>query len=115
MHWIWNAAASACACSTSTLATTIWPAQSRAIFSRRGASTRQGPHHSAQKSTTTGHQTFNALPYDGISAYLRARPRADDGLQARIKLMKNHRTSIADELLPHHPITIDAWVTSRAA
>src|ERR1700757_478459 len=38
----------------STLATVITPANSSAICSRAGAICLQGPHHSAQKSTSTG-------------------------------------------------------------
>src|SRR5918994_5420913 len=37
-----------------TLATRIWPFFSVARSSRKGAIVLQGPHHSAQKSTTTG-------------------------------------------------------------
>ena len=40
--------------STSTLATRSAPSCSRAICSRTGATSRQGPHHSAQKSTSRG-------------------------------------------------------------
>ena len=38
----------------STLASTNLPSYSRASFSRSGPSRRHGPHHDAQKSTTTG-------------------------------------------------------------
>src|ERR1700754_4264384 len=40
--------------STSILATVSWPAFSLAISSRTGATILHGPHHVAQKSTSTG-------------------------------------------------------------
>ena len=40
--------------STSSLASSIWPPRLETAASRAGPSWRQGPHHSAQKSTTTG-------------------------------------------------------------
>src|SRR5690606_29017831 len=51
---IWNAAASCCSASTSTLASTNAPLYSPATFSRIGPRVLQGPHHSAQKSISTG-------------------------------------------------------------
>src|SRR3954466_8803073 len=42
------------------LATLILPCISVAISSSDGAIIRQGPHHSAQKSTTTGSLDFNS-------------------------------------------------------
>jgi hypothetical protein len=50
----WNACASAGFASMSTRASTNAPACSSASRSRIGPSTRHGPHHGAQKSTTTG-------------------------------------------------------------
>ena len=46
--------ASALLSSTFTLATLTWPAYSRANASTAGSSALQGPHHGAQKSTSTG-------------------------------------------------------------
>ena len=40
--------------SVSSLASTTWPSRASAARSSSGVSGRQGPHHSAQKSTTTG-------------------------------------------------------------
>src|SRR5690606_4516837 len=51
---IWNAAASCCSLSTSTLASSNAPLYSPASFSRIGPRVLQGPHHSAQKSISTG-------------------------------------------------------------
>src|SRR4051794_24098983 len=54
MPWIWNACAMRGLASVSSLARTTWPSRSAAACSRIGPSARHGPHHSAQKSTTTG-------------------------------------------------------------
>ena len=51
---IWNAAASSCSLSTSTLARRKAPPYSPASFSSIGPSVLQGPHQVAQKSTSTG-------------------------------------------------------------
>src|SRR5690606_32739498 len=51
---IWNAAATCCCWSTSTLASTKAPPYSPASFSRIGPSDLHGPHQVAQKSTSTG-------------------------------------------------------------
>src|SRR5690606_27771469 len=51
---IWNAAAICGSFSVSTLASRKAPPYSAASFSRTGPRVRQGPHHSAQKSTSTG-------------------------------------------------------------
>src|SRR3954466_9571084 len=40
--------------SVSSFARTTWPSRAAASCSRSGPSARHGPHHSAQKSTTTG-------------------------------------------------------------
>src|SRR5690606_19792488 len=47
-------AASAGARSVSTLSTSAFPARLSAAFATTGAAILQGPHHSAQKSTSTG-------------------------------------------------------------
>ena len=49
-----NRAASRWLASVSSLASSTLPARAAAAFSSAGVSVRQGPHHSAQKSTTTG-------------------------------------------------------------
>src|SRR3954451_9398775 len=54
MPWIWKACATRGLASVSSLARTTWPSRSAAACSRIGPSARHGPHHSAQKSTTTG-------------------------------------------------------------
>ena len=54
MPWIRNAAASRWLASTSTFASSTFPARAAAARSSAGVSCLQGPHHSAQKSTTTG-------------------------------------------------------------
>src|ERR1051326_2562881 len=54
MDWMPKRPASAGFSSTLTLAIFTRPACSAAISSRTGASILHGPHHSAQKSTTTG-------------------------------------------------------------
>src|SRR5579875_737572 len=46
--------ASLCSRSTSTFASSTWPPRAATARSSNGPSCRQGPHHSAQKSTTTG-------------------------------------------------------------
>ena len=51
---IWNFWATPGLRSVSTLAVSISPFLSSTAFSRAGPSVRHGPHHSAQKSTTTG-------------------------------------------------------------
>src|SRR5207248_10732876 len=54
MLWIWNACESRGFASLSTVASTQAPSASPASFSSSGDSCLQGPHHSAQKSMTTG-------------------------------------------------------------
>ena len=54
MPWIWKARESEGLASVSSLASTTWPSRLAASRSRIGPSWRHGPHHSAQKSTTTG-------------------------------------------------------------
>ena len=54
MPWIRKAAASRWLASVSTLASATWPSRSLTACSSTGVSWRQGPHHAAQKSTTTG-------------------------------------------------------------
>src|SRR2546423_2128946 len=54
MPWIWKAADSCGLASVSSLASTTSPSRAAAAFSRIGVRVRHGPHHSAQKSTTTG-------------------------------------------------------------
>src|SRR3954449_3163180 len=54
MLWIWKAADRRCSASTSILASTQAPWSSAASRSRTGESCLHGPHHSAQKSSTTG-------------------------------------------------------------
>ena len=54
MLWIRNVRAMIGLASTSTLASSILPARSATARSITGPSWRHGPHHSAQKSTTTG-------------------------------------------------------------
>src|ERR1700722_19627692 len=54
MPWTLKRAASSGNFSVSTLSTTAQPASSRATCATCGAAMRQGPHHSAQKSTSTG-------------------------------------------------------------
>src|SRR5215212_982406 len=50
--------ASACSASTSTFVTFTAPSYSAAIWSITGATCLQGPHHAAQKSTSTGTSDF---------------------------------------------------------
>ena len=45
--------------STSTLITSTAPSYFSASFASSGATILQGPHHSAQKSTTTGRSAFS--------------------------------------------------------
>ena len=52
--WIRNACAMRGFASVSSLARMMSPSRVVAAFSSTGPSARQGPHHSAQKSTTTG-------------------------------------------------------------
>src|ERR1017187_7214745 len=59
MDWMPKRAASAGLWSTLTLATFTRPDCSVAISSSTGASILQGPHHSAQKSTSTGWVDFS--------------------------------------------------------
>src|SRR5919201_379591 len=54
MPWIPNAREIDGFVSVSSLARTTWPSRAAVSFSRIGLSARHGPHHSAQKSTTTG-------------------------------------------------------------
>ena len=54
MDCTWNADATWRLVSTSTLASTTLPSVSSITFSRIGPSGLHGPHHSAQRSTTTG-------------------------------------------------------------
>ena len=54
MPWIPNVAEMPGLASVSTLARTTLPSRAAAAFSSTGVSARQGAHHSAQKSTTTG-------------------------------------------------------------
>src|SRR3954471_3037295 len=54
MPWTWNAWETAGLSSTLTLASTTWPSVSATTFSMMGPSVRHGPHHGAQRSTTTG-------------------------------------------------------------
>ena len=54
MPWIWKAAARLWLASVSSLASATWPSRALVAFSSTGVSWRQGPHHAAQKSTTTG-------------------------------------------------------------
>ena len=54
IDWVRNICASRGLASTSTLASTQEPAPSTASFSSTGDNCLHGPHHSAQKSTTTG-------------------------------------------------------------
>ena len=54
MPCTWKAAAVCWFVSTSTLASTTLPPVSSITFSRIGPSVLHGPHHSAQRSTTTG-------------------------------------------------------------
>jgi pimeloyl-ACP methyl ester carboxylesterase len=54
MPWMPNPRLSAGLASVSTLARTTWPSRAFASRSSSGVSWRHGPHHSAQKSTTTG-------------------------------------------------------------
>src|SRR6266545_948060 len=50
-----------CSSSVFILATVSWPSYSPASSSRIGATARQGPHHGAQKSTTTGTSDFSTI------------------------------------------------------
>ena len=54
IDWIPNACESRGLASVSTLTRSTWPARLSTAFSITGPSERHGPHHSAQKSTTTG-------------------------------------------------------------
>ena len=54
MLWIRSSADMRGLASVSSLARTTLPSRSVTAFSSIGVSERQGPHHSAQKSTTTG-------------------------------------------------------------
>ena len=54
MPWIRNARRDRWLASVSSLASTTLPSRAAAAFSSAGVSWRHGPHHSAQKSTTTG-------------------------------------------------------------
>ena len=62
--WTPNACESAWLESTSTLASSTSPSRSPTAASSAGPSWRQGPHHSAQKSTTTG--TSRERSIDGL-------------------------------------------------
>src|SRR3954447_11926345 len=54
IDWIWKAREIDGLASVSSLARTTSPSRAAASCSRTGPSARHGPHHSAQKSTTTG-------------------------------------------------------------
>src|SRR3954467_8432804 len=90
-------AASRWLASTSTLASSTRPARADAAFSSAGESALQGPHHSAQKSTTTGSSrercsTFcsnSASPTSKtacVSGDMQARLLEDDRAQRRTHL-----------------------------
>ena len=54
IDWMPKAWARRWLASVSTLTSETWPSRLSTAFSITGPSERQGPHHSAQKSTTTG-------------------------------------------------------------
>jgi hypothetical protein len=54
MLWMPYRAASSCSASTSTLTSSTMPSRFAISVSIAGPSARHGPHHAAQKSTTTG-------------------------------------------------------------
>ena len=54
MPWMRNADEMRGLASVSSFASSTWPSRSATAFSSTGPSARHGPHHSAQKSTTTG-------------------------------------------------------------
>src|SRR5438128_561654 len=63
-----------------TFASATWPARSPTTFSRIGVSIRHGPHHGAQKSTTTGSPRDRLLGDVAVVTYVRLNQRvAADG------------------------------------
>src|ERR1017187_2665926 len=104
MDWTWYCAAKPGFSSTLTLATLTRPACSVAISSSTGASILQGPHHSAQKSTSTGWPDFRT----SASKLVSFSSTIDFMFASSLMVVRKNRSRRQDDdraVLPHGLLT----------